>query len=116
MSCSRVLEKLIVAQLIKEQPPSMELERSFQCWLATGSYPELSLGLRPCVTFHNMLVFYTEELLTPAQPQAVCNCLFNTVTATFKIWKLPPPSTTQDVPWHGDRGSLNMDTFSNYSL
>jgi hypothetical protein len=57
--------------------------------------------LRPCMKFHNKLVFCGEELLAPHPTpklenySALHDCLFNIFTASFHIWRPSPLSTTR---------------------
>jgi len=61
--------------------------------LVTFSLQVLRSSLKPCVTFHNKLAFYSEELLAPYPMckledhplSGVCDCLFNIFAATFHI-------------------------------
>ena len=59
------------------------------------------VSLGAWVTFHNMVIFYSEELLAPRSPHmledyplsAVRVCLFYVFAAALHIRKLPPTAT-----------------------
>jgi hypothetical protein len=61
-----------------------------------------------CVTFTNMLPFYSEELLVPHTTHnledlplsIVCDCLFNIFAATYHIWRYFPPDMVM-TGFHG---------------
>jgi len=65
------------------------------------------------MTFSNRLdFFYSEEFLAPCPTpklenyplSAACNCLFSILPATLHIWRLYPPSVTQEhtmLWWQG---------------
>jgi hypothetical protein len=61
------------------------------CYMTCPSHPPIIQGNRPgprsFLIFHNKLIFYGEELLSPCQTPklAVRDCLFNIVTATLHI-------------------------------
>jgi len=65
--------------------------------------------MRPCVTFCNKLVFYSEELSAPCTTPkledhpfpVVCEWLFNIFAATLHIWRPSFLSTTwgHTMPW-----------------
>jgi hypothetical protein len=60
--------------------------------------------------FHNMVIFYSEELLAPWPTSkledhtllAVCNCLFNIIAATLHTWRLFLLLQPEDAMCHGD--------------
>jgi hypothetical protein len=67
----------------------------------------------PYLVFHNMVIFYGEELLAPCptsklegQPlSAVRDCLFNVFAATLHI-RRPLHPQSEDMPCRGDRDPL----------
>jgi hypothetical protein len=75
--------------------------------------PEGSLPCsKPRATFHNLLAFYGEELLvphpTPHPLLDVCDCLFNTFTATLHNWRPFLHPQPKNMPCQGDWDSRKM--------
>jgi hypothetical protein len=76
-----------------------------------GSLPcsqEHFTGPRPCKTFYNKLIFYSEELLVPRPTPkledhplpAVRDYLFSIFAATLHIWRpSPSPTWAHPMPW-----------------
>ena len=98
----------------------MKLEGSFPHWQesATSLCPALkiSLSLRPCEMFRNMISFYGEDLLAPNPTpkledyplSAVRDCLFNIFAATLHIWMLFLHPQPEDAPCCSDKDPLIM--------
>jgi hypothetical protein len=66
--------------------------------------------------FHNMVIFYGEELLAPRPTpklenhplSAVRDCLFKVFAATLHIWRPFLHPQPEDAPCRGDRDTLIM--------
>jgi hypothetical protein len=78
---------------------------------ATCPYQRIGPGPRLCRLFHNIIIFYGEELLAPGPTpklednplSGVRHGLFNVFAATLHNWRLFLHPQPEDAPCRGDR-------------
>jgi hypothetical protein len=83
----------------------------------TKSYQRISPGPRLCAVFHNLVIFYGEELLAPRPTpkleghplSAVRDCLYNVFAGTLHIRRPFLHPQPEGAPCRGDRDRLIMD-------